>query len=195
MSIEMRTDSRHQESKVRLAGTELWLLGIAEVRQSVALSPLSLSPLSRLLFASRLSTLRLSGFSRRARQDLWFRHTEMPPGNKRSKQKNTNKIRHLINNLMESRLRILKWLSLLLLSAGLVGWSHRVADKTEWRPYLPNNHPKAFSLKNLKQILQTYQRTMEIQLKTLRWLSLLLLSEGLRWEPHNLAHISWFRRA
>jgi hypothetical protein len=136
----------------------------------------------------------LVGWSRRARQDLWFRQTEMPPGFERSKLKNTNIKRYLNNNLMESRLRIIRWLSLLLLSAGLVGWSHRIADKAGWRPYLPNNHPNAFSLKNLKQILQTYQRTMEIQLKTLRWLSLLLLSEGLRWESHNLAHFSWFRR-
>jgi len=136
----------------------------------------------------------LVSWSRRARQDLWFRQTEMPPGYKRSKQQNANKIRHLNNLLMESRLRILRWLSLLLLSAGLVGWSHRIANKTGWRPYLPNNHPKNLSLKNFKQIIQTFKRTMEIELRTLRWLSLLLLFEGFGWQSQNLAHFSWFRR-
>jgi len=100
---------------------------------------------------------------------------------------------------MEIRLRILRWLSLLLLSAGLVGWSHRIAEKAGG-PYLAHDPPDIFKVKtlpllaNFKQILQTYQRTMEIQLKTLRWLSLLLLSEVLRWETHNLPHFSWFRR-
>jgi hypothetical protein len=190
MIIEMRTYSRHQECKVRLGNTEQWLLSIAKVLHMATLSPLSL-----LLFSPLIS-----GWSRRARQDLWFRQTEMPPGYKRSKQQNTNKIRYLNNNLMESRLRILRWLSLLLLSAGLVGWSHRIVEKAGWRPYLPNNHPNKVSLKNLpqqasfKKILQTFKRTMEIELRTLRWLSLLLLFEDFGLQSQNLAHFSWFRR-
>ena len=115
-------------------------------------------------------------------------------------QKETRQITHIqTDQKMEIRLRILRWLSLLLLSAGLVGWSHRIAEKAGG-PYLAHDPPDIYKVKNLpllanfKQILQTYQRTMEIQLKTLRWLSLLLLSEVLRWEPHNLAHFSWFRR-
>ena len=111
MSIEMRADFRHQESKVRHAGTELWLLSIAEVRRSVALSPLSL-----LLFSPRLV-----GWSRRARQDLWFRQTEMPPGYTRSALQNNNRIRELNNLLMKLRLQILHWLSLHILSANKPG--------------------------------------------------------------------------
>jgi hypothetical protein len=88
----------------------------------------------------------------------------------------------------------MRWLSLLLLSAGLVGWSHRKAQKAGWRLFLPHTHPHIFRLKNFKQKLKTYQQTMENQVKTLRWLSLLLLSEGIPWQSQNLAHFSWFRR-
>ena len=136
----------------------------------------------------------LVGWSRKARQDLWFRQTEMPPGYKRSKLKNTNKITHFNTFLMESRLRIVRWLSLLLISAGLVGWWHRIAEKAGWRPYLPNNHPDKMRLINFKQILQTFKRTMGIELRIVRWLSLLLLFQDFRWQSQNLAHFSWFRR-
>jgi hypothetical protein len=111
------------------------------------------------------------------------------------KKHNTNILKQLNNLLMESRLRILRWLSLLLLSAGLVGWSRGTPDGTLYRRLdLRQNHPKIFSLKNSKQQLQTFNRTMKIQLRIRRWLSLLLLSEGVQWQSHNLAHISWFRR-
>ena len=136
-----------------------------------------------------------TGWSRRARQDIWFRRCEMPPGYSKTEIKNNNRIR--INKiLMESHLRILRWLSLLLLSAGLVGWSERVSQRVLFRwQYKKQNDNSIFSLRNFKQIVQTYKRTMEIQLKILRWLSLLLLSEGLPQQSHNLAHFSWFRRA
>lgn len=137
----------------------------------------------------------LADWRRRARQDIRIRRSEIPPGYIKSKLRSNKIIKHLNSLQMNSRIRVLRWLSLLLLSAGLVGWSQRIADKAGGRkPYLPQKHPDIFNLGNFNQIIQTYQRTMEIQLKTMRWLSLLMLSEGLRWELQNLAHFSWFRR-
>lgn len=136
-----------------------------------------------------------AGWSRRARQDIWFRRCEMPPGNNKTEIKKYNKIR--INIIrMESRLRILRWLSLLLLSAGLVGWSQRVSQGAlfRWR-YKKQDYNSIFSLRDFKQILQTFKRTVEIQLKIMHWISLLLLSEGTTLQSQNLAHFSWFRRA
>ena len=136
-----------------------------------------------------------AGWPRRGRQDIRMRRSEMPPGYIEPKIQSNKIIKHLNGLQMNSRIRILRWLSLLLLSAGLVGWSQRIADKAGGRKfYLPQKNPDSFSLKIFDQIKQTYQRTMEIQLNTMRWLSLLMLSEGLRWELQNLAHFSWFRR-
>ena len=136
-----------------------------------------------------------TGWSRRARQGIWFRRCEMPPGNKKLKSADKNKIR-LNNILMELRLRILRWLSLLLLSAGLVGWSQRVSQRAlfRWRYRKPDCN-SIFSLRDFKQVLQTFKRTVEIQLKIMHWLSLLLLSEGTTLQSQKLAHFSWFRRA
>jgi hypothetical protein len=171
--ININPDSRKQESRGSLARTEQ--------SRSVALRPYA--PL-------------FNNWLRKDRQDIWFRKSEMPPGDKKAKQENTYTIKKLNNKPMDSRLRIIRWLSLLLLSAGLVSWSQRIAQKEGWRQqYLRHKHPKIASLKNFKQIIQTYLRTMENQLKIMRWLSLLMLSEGLRWELQNLAHFSWFRRS
>jgi hypothetical protein len=171
--INISPDSRKQESRGRLACTEQ--------SRSVALHPLA--PL-------------FGNWAYRARQDLWFRRSEIPPGYIKVKQETIYIIKKTNNKPMDSRLRIQRWLSLLLLSAGLVGWSQRIAQKAGWRQqYLRHKHPKIASLKNFKQIIQTYLRTMENQLKIMRWLSLLMLSEGLRWELQNLAHFSWFRRS
>lgn len=154
---------------------------------------------SRLRILHWLSLLLLSaglvGWSRKARQDIWFRRCEMPPGYKRKKPYNNNRIRELNKIPMESRLRILRWLSLLLLSAGFVGWSKR-AWRTSGFPWL---HKKTignslFKWKSEKQKIKIYKRTMKLQLQMMRWLSLLLLSEGFRWESDSLSHFAWFRR-
>jgi len=137
----------------------------------------------------------LGSWSRQTLYTVGYRQSEISKGNIKLIQYSKNMNRQVNNILTGSRLRILRWLSLLLLSAGLVGWSRRITQNAWFRrPYLQPDCHKIFSLKNIKQILQTFQRTMEIQLKIMRWLSLLLLSEGLRWEPDNLAHFSWFRR-
>jgi len=154
---------------------------------------------SRLRIVQWLSLLLLSaglvGWAHKARQDTWFRRCEMPPGYKRSKSYTNNRIRQLKNILMKSRLRIVRWLSLLLLSAGLVGWSQREPQKGWFRR--PDKNPDKhilFKWKETKQKIKIYNRTMKLQLQIMRWLSLLLLSEGLRWELDNLSHFAWFRR-
>jgi hypothetical protein len=154
---------------------------------------------SHLQIIQWLSLLFLSagfiGWSRKARQDNWFRRCEMPPGKIKFKIPNTHKIRHLQNEIMDSRLRILRWLSLLLLSAGLVSWSQRMSVWALFRrPKMIRFNNNQLSLKFLKQSIQTSKRTMVLQLKILHWLSLLLLSESLRWQSQNMAYFSGFQQ-
>jgi hypothetical protein len=51
-----------------------------------------------------------------------------------------------------------------------------------------------FKWKETKRKIKIYKRTMKLQLQMMRWLSLLLLSEGLQREPASLSHLAWFRR-
>ena len=123
----------------------------------------------------------------------WFRRCEMPPGSKRLKS--ANRIRQMNILLMRTRLRILRWLSLLPLPAGMVRESGRELNKERFRkPDAWFETPKMCSLKNIRQIIQKFNRSLKIQLMILHWLCLLQLSQNSGWQIHNLAHFSWFRR-
>ncbi len=142
-----------------------------------------------------------AGWKRKAAHDAWFRRSEMPPGyslpgqlNTKRKQ-NNHRIRKLNSSTMESRLRIVRWLSFLLLPAGLVGWLRKLSSETGFRrSYLQHHFKRKNRLKYLKQHILIYKRTMETQLQLMHWLSLLQLSECNRGGPDKLSHFSWFRR-
>jgi len=92
---------------------------------------------------------------------------------------------------MTIRLRILRWLSLLLLSAGIAaGTRKRIANPWFRRRCKPiEGHRKT---KYINQ-LQTEQK-MEIRLRLLKWLSMLLLSAGIAAGSGIRATYLWFRR-
>ena len=137
-----------------------------------------------------------AGWRRRARQDLWFRQTKIQHERIKLKIHNNNRIRELNDKIMESRLRILQWLSLLLLSAGLVGWRRSVMRNTRVRqPQWPPGIPKTDELKFLIKHKRKKKRTMESPLLILRRLGLLQMQDFHPWELQNLAHFSGFRRA
>ena len=118
----------------------------------------------------------------------WFR--------RRCKPKEDNRETKYINQLptdkkMEIRLRLLRWLSLLLLSAGIAaGTRVRIANlrlRRRCKPIEDYNETKHINL------IQTDQK-MEIRLRLLRWLSLLLLSAGIAAGSGIRATYRWLRR-
>ena len=78
---------------------------------------------------------------------------------------------------MESRIRILRWLSLLLLSAGMTARS-RILSRYRWfrRKEYEDHHCKKKKIKNILQSNQIKQQKMKIRIRLLQWLSLLQLS-------------------
>jgi hypothetical protein len=135
----------------------------------------------------------LAGRWRHTTQYTWFRQCEMPPGNTKSKLPNTNKIKLINNTKMESRLRILHWLSLLLLSAGLAGGPCGRSPDAWFR-----RHRQLISRKLRRKRKQESQYssnpTMKRNLKILRWLSLHTLSANRVRQLQAMAFASWFRR-
>jgi hypothetical protein len=136
-----------------------------------------------------------AGWRRRARQDLRFRQYKIQHKRIKLKIHNSNRIRELNDKIMESRLRILQWLSLLLLSAGLVGWCRSVMRNTRYRrPQWPPGIHKSDELKFLIKHKRKKKRTMESPLLILRRLGLLQMQDFHPWELQNLAYFSGFRR-
>ncbi len=111
-------------------------------------------------------------------------------------QKETKHITHIqTDQKMEIRLRLLRWLSLLLLSAGIAAGSG-IRATYRWlrrRCY----HGFFYNKPRLNHILQTYQLkrlTMKIRIRLLRWLNLLQLSACLGCRDPELSHFALFRR-
>jgi hypothetical protein len=95
---------------------------------------------------------------------------------------------------MESRIKLIKWLSLLLLSAGVAGGPgimHRFQRSR--RAVYPDHHHKRKKLKETDRNRQM-TKTTKIRLETLRWLSLLELSVCLGSRSGKLSHFALFRR-
>ena len=121
----------------------------------------------------------------------WFRKRCKPIEN----QAKTKYKHHLqTDQKMEIRLRLLRWLSLLLLSAGIAAGSG-VRATYRWlrrRCY----HGFFYNKPRLNHILQTYQLkrlTMKIRIRLLRWLNLLQLSACLGCRSPELSHFALFR--
>lgn len=94
---------------------------------------------------------------------------------------------------MKSTIRILHWLRLLLLSAGLAAGPSGSLPET-WRRW----HHRIIRSKILqKRIHETHHiinLIMKIRLQILRWLSLHTLSANKADQLHVIAYTSWFRR-
>ena len=130
---------------------------------------------------------------RHTMQDTWFRRCEMPPGKLKPNLQNTSKTNPINSIKMESRIRILHWLRLLLLSAGLAaGPCGRSPDMWFMR------HRQIISRKLKRKRKQETQYstnlTMKRNLKILRWLSLHTLSANRLLQLQAMAYASWFRR-
>ena len=96
---------------------------------------------------------------------------------------------------MESRIRIIRWLSLLLLSAGMAARSRMIA-RYRWfrRPDDPDQYYNKIKLKNIQRINQLNRLTMKIRIRMLQWLSLLQLSASPGFQSRKLSHFAMFRR-
>ena len=95
---------------------------------------------------------------------------------------------------MESRLRIIRWLRLLLLSARMAARS-RMLMRIRWfrRPNDSAHYLKKTRLKNRQRIKRLLQ-TMKIRLQILRWLSLLQFPACLGGQAGKLSQYALFRR-
>ena len=91
---------------------------------------------------------------------------------------------------MESRIRILRWLSLLLLSAGIAARSRMLF----WRPDDTEQYFKKKKLKEIQRTNKLKRLTMKIRIRLLHWLSLLQLSACLGCQLGVLSHFALFRR-
>ena len=116
----------------------------------------------------------------------WFRRRCKPIENYQRKK---HKYQQQTNQKMEIRLRLLRWLSLLLLSAGIAAGSC-IAYQWFRRRCKPIEDYKETKHINLVQT----DRKMEIRLRLIRWLSLLLLSAGIAAGSGMRATYRWFRR-
>lgn len=137
----------------------------------------------------------VAGWRRRARQDLWFRHRRRNYRKIKLKTDNNSLINHLQNNIMESRLRILHWLSLLMLSAGFAGQSRGVMRNSryrriQWPPGIPQTHELKFLIKHKRK----KKRKMESPSLILRRLGLLQPEDFHPWTQMSPAHFSGFIR-
>ena len=95
---------------------------------------------------------------------------------------------------MESRLRIIRWLRLLLLSAGMAARSRMLSQcRWFWRPDDPDHYYKTTKLKIRNQNKQL-KRTMKIRLQILRWLSLLQFPALPFGQECKLSQYALFRR-
>jgi hypothetical protein len=94
---------------------------------------------------------------------------------------------------MESRIKLIKWLRLLLLSAGITG-GPGILHRFRWcrRAAYPDHHHKRKKLKNIDRNKQM-TKTTKIRLETLRWLSLLELSVCPGSRSGTLSHFALFR--
>jgi hypothetical protein len=96
---------------------------------------------------------------------------------------------------MEIRLRLLKWLSLLLLSAGVAAGSRmRLSYRWLRRKYNLDHYYKKTKLKYILSSYQLKQLSMKIRIRLLRWINLLQLSACLGCRSPELAHFALFRR-
>ena len=96
---------------------------------------------------------------------------------------------------MESRLRIIRWLRLLLLSAGLAARS-RMLSRVQWfwRPDDPEPYFKKTTIKKRERTWQLKRLTMKIRLQILRWLSLLQFPACPGGQACKLSQYALFRR-
>jgi len=95
---------------------------------------------------------------------------------------------------MESRLRIIRWLRLLLLSAGIVTKSRMLMTIRWFSP--PNDldhYLEKTKLKN-RQRIKRLLKTMKIRLQILRWLSLTQFPACLGGQVVKLSQYALFRR-
>lgn len=141
---------------------------------------------SRLRILKWLSLLLLqentAGWPQLVMQNKGFRHCEKQAGMITENMLNSHIIKQSNNIIMKSRLQILRWLSLLLLSAGLVGWSGVSNEKTQFT-FSHFHHPQltTFRLNQFRLPIKICHQTMKIKICILHWLSLLLLSDSFRW--------------
>lgn len=135
----------------------------------------------------------IAGRWRHTTQDTWFRQCEMPPGNIKSKLPDCNKIKQINITKMESRLRILHWLSLLLLSAGLAGGPCGRSPDAWFLRHRQLNRRK-LRRKRKQESQYSSNPTMKRNLKILRWLSLHTLSANRARQLQAIASASWFRQ-
>ena len=97
--------------------------------------------------------------------------------------------------ILNIRLRLLRWLSLLLLSAGIAARSQLVT-RYRWfrRPHEPDLYYRKIKLKKIQASNQLKRLTMKIRIRLLRWLNLLQLSACLGGQMRELSHTAFFRR-
>ena len=96
---------------------------------------------------------------------------------------------------MDIRIRLLRWLSLLLLSAGIAARSRMLLNQQ--RPRRPDDKELFYGkikLKNIQATRQLKRLTMKIRIRLLQWLSLLQLSGCLGGQSRELSHFALFRR-
>jgi len=124
--------------------------------------------------------------------NLWF-HLRCKPLKNYSGTKYINQLQ--TEQKMEIRLRLLKWLSMFLLSAGIAAGSGIRATYRWFRRRC--YHGYFYNKPKQNHILQTYQLkrlTMKIRIRLLRWLNLLQLSACLGCRLPELSHFALFRR-
>jgi hypothetical protein len=96
---------------------------------------------------------------------------------------------------MESRIRIIRWLSLLLLSAGMAARAH-LLSRYRWfrRPEYPDHYFKKKKTKDIQRTNQLTRITMKIRIHLLQWLSLLQLPVCLGGQSRKPSHFALIRR-
>ena len=96
---------------------------------------------------------------------------------------------------MESRLRIIRWLKLLLLSAGMAAKSRMLSRfRWFWRPDDPDHYFKKTTIKKRERTKLLKRLTMKIRLQILRWLSLLQFPACPGGQACKLSQYALFRR-
>jgi hypothetical protein len=122
----------------------------------------------------------------------WFKNHRLIISRK-IKQKRIQVLKYFTNTTMESHLRILRWLSLLLLSAGLaVG----PPGGTLYEWFLRHRQiiSRKIKRKRLKETNYIKTLTMKLRLQILHWLSLHILSTDKSGQLLAIVSASWFRQ-
>lgn len=96
---------------------------------------------------------------------------------------------------METNLRIILWLRILLLATGMTARSRMLSRfRRRWRPDDPGHYFKKTAYRKSLQTNQLKRLTMKIQIRRLRWLSLLQFPAYLGDQACKLSQYALFRQ-